>query len=86
MQQLCRKKFTESQVGIKHNDYKYQEREQSIITVGWEMSCNANSKYGIKELSTIFDSGMLLPYLCQRGVLAIVDSLDHGQNTSMANC
>jgi len=26
------------------------------------MSCNANSKYGIKELSTIFDSGMLLPY------------------------
>ena len=50
------------------------------------MSCTANSKYGIKELSTIFDSGMLLPYLCQRGVLAIVDSLlDHGQNTSMAN-
>ena len=31
------------------------------------MSCTANSKYGIKELSTIFDSGMLLPYLCQRG-------------------
>ena len=50
------------------------------------MSCTANSKYGIKELSTIFDSGMLLSYLCQRGVLAIVDSLDHGQNTSMANC
>ena len=74
------------------------------------MSCTANSKYGIKELSTIFDSGMLLPYLWQRGVLAkelstifdsgmllpylwqrgvlaIVDSLlDHGQNTSMANC
>ena len=50
------------------------------------MSCTANSKYGIKELSTIFDSGMLLPYLCQRGVLAIVDSLDHGQNISMANC
>ena len=24
------------------------------------MSCTANSKYGIKELSTIFDSGMLL--------------------------
>ena len=47
------------------------------------MSCTANSKYGIKELSTIFDSGMLLPYLCQRGVLAIVDPLDH---TSMANC
>ena len=50
------------------------------------MSCTANSKYGIKELSTIFDSGMLLPYLCQRGVLDIVDSLDHGQNNSMANC
>ena len=50
------------------------------------MSCTANSKYGIKELSTIFDSGMLLSYLCQRGVLAIVDPLDHGQNTSMENC
>ena len=50
------------------------------------MSCTANSKYGIKELSTIFDSGMLLPYFWQRDVLAIVDPLDHGQNISMANC
>ena len=38
------------------------------------MFCTANSKYGIKELSTIFDSGMLLPYLWQRGVLDIVGS------------
>ena len=37
--------------------------ERSIITVGREMSCIPNSQYGIKELSTIFDSGMLLPYL-----------------------
>ena len=50
------------------------------------MSRIANSKYGIKELSTIFDSGMLLPYRGQRGVMDIVDSLDHGQNTEMANC
>lgn len=50
------------------------------------MSRIANSKYGIKELSTIFDSGMLLPYLWQRDVLDIVDPLDHGQNISMANC
>ena len=50
------------------------------------MSRIANSKYGIKELSTIFDSGMLLPYFWQRGILDIVDPLDHGQNISMANC
>ena len=50
------------------------------------MSRIANSKYGIMELSTIFDSGMLLPYLWQRDVLDIVDPLDHGQNISMANC
>ena len=50
------------------------------------MFCISNSKYGIKELSTIFDSGMLLPYLCQRGIQAIVDSLDHELNTYMANC
>ena len=50
------------------------------------MSCTDNSQYGIKELSTIFDSGMLLPYLWQRGIQAIVDSLDHELNISMANC
>ena len=50
------------------------------------MSCAANSQYGMKELSAIFDSGMLLPYLWQRGIQAIVDPLDHGQNISMANC
>ena len=60
--------------------------EHSITTVGWEMSCTANSKYGIKELSTIFDSGMLLPYLGQRSIQAIVDPLDHELNISMANC
>jgi len=50
------------------------------------MSCTANSKYGIKELSTIFDSGMLVPYLGQRSIQAIVDPLDHELNISMANC
>ena len=50
------------------------------------MSCTANSKYGIKELSTIFDSGMLLPYLGQRSIQAIVDLLDHELNISMAKC
>jgi len=37
--------------------------KHSIITVGREMSCIANSQYGMKELSAISDSGMLLPYL-----------------------
>ena len=30
--------------------------------------------------------GLSLSYLCQRGVLLIVDTLDHQKNISMANC
>ncbi len=40
-----------------------KEKSIALQLVGWTMSRIANSKYGIKELSAIFDSGMLLPYL-----------------------
>ena len=31
------------------------------------MSCTANSKYGLRELSAIYDDWMLLPYLLTEG-------------------